>query len=350
MKKALMILTAIIMITVLAACGSSNTASSNNGDSEFDQDRVRVVIGSSATGGDSYQIADAASRNIEEVLGTNMKVDAIGANQAFSELDKAKDDGSTMFFFHDMTYLSVEYGEFPEKYELENWTVGPIVSTNPGNAYLARADAPYDTMAESAEWLKNNPEETITVAIEGGGVSEITFDLYYFWVEEEFGEDVVDRIKVYVTGSQEDKDQALWDGNADIIYGTLGANAEYTKDDVEDKIKMKFLGVTASEKVEGFDDVPTFGDQGITVDGEEAVFDKEFFYLLPKDVDEDVLTALVIAAAEISEIDIYKEDLDKFGYIVNYMPANEAKDYLIEKRDNLSELIEKAPNLDDITK
>jgi len=34
-----MILTAIIMITVLAACGSSNTASSNNGDSEFDQDR-----------------------------------------------------------------------------------------------------------------------------------------------------------------------------------------------------------------------------------------------------------------------------------------------------------------------
>src|SRR5699024_12410758 len=96
MKQALMTLTAIIMITVLAACGSSNTTSSNNEDSGFDQDRVRVVIGSSATGGDTYQIADAASRNIEEVLGTSMKVDAIAANQAVSELDKVNTDGSNM--------------------------------------------------------------------------------------------------------------------------------------------------------------------------------------------------------------------------------------------------------------
>lgn len=350
MKKIIMTLTTIIMITLLAACGSSDSTSNSNEDSGFDQDRVRVVIGSSSTSGDSYQIADATSRNIEEILDTNMKVDAIGANQAFSELDKAKDDGSTMFFFHDMAYLSVAYGELPDEYELDNFTVGPVVATNPGNAFLAKDDAPYDTMAESAEWLEENPDETITVAIEAGGTSEITFDLYYFWIEEEFGEDVVDRVNVYVTGSQEDKDQALWDDNADIIHGSLGANEEYTKDGVEDKIKMKFLGITAEEKVEGFDDISTFGEQGIAVDGEEAVFDKEFFYLLPKDVDEDVLTALDDAAAEIAEGDAYKEDLGEYGYVVNYISAKEAKDYLFEKRDKLSEIIEKAPDLDDITK
>jgi len=350
MKKILVILSATTLITILTACGSSDSESGDNSNSEFDQDRVRVVIGSSATGGDTYQIADATSRNIEKAMDTNMKVDAIGANEAFSELDKAQDDGSTMFFFHDMTYLSVAYGEQPEQYDLDNWTVGPIVATNPGNAFLAKDDAPFDDMAESAEWLEDNPDETLTVAIEGGGVSEVTFDQYYFWVEEEFGKDVVDRIKVYVTGSQEDKDQALWDGNADIIYGTLGANEEYTKDDVEDKIKMKFLGITASEKVEGFDDVPTFSDQGITVDGEDAVFDKEFFYLLPKDVDEGVLDSLDEAAEEIAEGDDYEEDLEQYGYIVNYKSADEAKEHLEEKREDMTELIENAPDLDDITK
>lgn len=348
-KKLIGLLVFSLLAMGLVACSSSSSGDSDSeGGTEVDVNRVRVVIGSTSTGGDTYQNADAISRFLEEPLGTNMKVDAVGANRAFDELATAKNDGSTVLFFHDMAYLSVEYGTLDEKYSLENWANGPIVSINPGNVFLASADAPYNTMAESAEWLKNNPGETITVAIEAGGVSEISFDGYYLWVKEQYGTEVSDRIKVYVTGSQSDKDQALWDSNADIIHGAIASNVQYTEDGVDDQIKMKFLGVTAPERVEGYD-IPTFAEQGIKVNGKDFTFAKEYFFLLPKDVDADFLEKLDKAASEIAKDPKYAEDLGVNSYYVNYVPAAEAEAYLIEKRDTLKSIIENAPKLDDIT-
>ncbi|UJL45717.1 hypothetical protein KFZ58_15190 [Virgibacillus sp. NKC19-16] len=352
MKKLLMFLAVFLMAGILAACGSDSEEASgdtNDGEEEasVDLNRIRVLIGSTSTGGDTYQIADATSRHTEEALGTNMKVDAVGALRAFDELRKADDDGSTIMFFHDMAYLGVEYGTFGEEDALENWTIGPVVATNPGNAFLTKGDAPYNTMAESAEWLAENPDETITVAIESGGVSEVVFNGYYLWVEEEYGTEVSDRIRAYVTGSQQDKNQALWDGNADIIHGSIGANNEYTQNGVEDNIKMKFLGITADERVEGFD-IPTFAEQGITVNGNEFVFNKEFFFLMPENVDQNFATSLDNAIAEVAENPDYAEDLKTNTYVVNHMPAAEAEEYLLEKRENFRYIIENAPNLDEI--
>ncbi len=345
MKKILVVVLISILALVLAACGSSTSGSENSGEIP---DRVRVVIGSTSTGGDTFQNAEAASRYLEDEMSTNMKVDAIGGVQAFDELSKAKDDGSTVMFFHDMAYLGVEYGAFNEENKLENWEIGPVVSINPGNAFLTSGDAPYDTMAESAEWLSENPDETVTVAIQAGGVSEIIFDGYYLWAKEEFGTEVSDRIKVYVTGSQEDKNQALWDGNADIIHGSIGANAEFTKEEVEDKVKMKFLGLSASERVEGYD-IPTFAEQGITVNGEEFTFDKEFFYLMPKDIEDSYVEQLDQSLEEVVSNESYQEDLSKNAYITNYISAEESTDYLLEKREEVNKIIEQAPDLDDIS-
>jgi tripartite-type tricarboxylate transporter receptor subunit TctC len=319
------------------------------GEIDFDVNRVRVVIGSSSTGGDTYQIADATSRYVEEILDTNMQVDAVGALRAFDELSKADNDGSSVMFFHDMAYLGVQYGSFDENYSLDNWTIGPVVAINPGNAFLSSADAPYNTMAEAAEWLEENPDETISVAIESGGVSQVNFDGYYLWVKEEFGTEVSDRIHAYVTGSQEDKNQALWDGNSDIIYGSIGANNEYTSDEVEDRIRMKFLGITGGERVEGYD-IPTFAEQGITINGEEFVFDKEYFFLLPKEVEQNVVTSLDSAVADIVGNPDYAEDLNRNIYFVNHKPAAEAEEYLKDKAETFGFIIENGPNLDDIAK
>ncbi len=346
MKNSLIIFLIVILMLSLTACGDK--ASGSNDEGEVDVSRIRLVIGSTSTGGDTYQNADTISRYLEDNLKTNIKVDAVGAVRAFQELGKARNDGSTIMFFHDMSYLGVEYGSIQENNKLENWTIGPIVSVNPGNAFLAKGGAPYDTMAESAEWLKQNPDETITVAIESGGVSEITFNGYYLWVKEKYGTKVSDRIKAYVTGSQEDKNQALWDGNADIINGSIGGNSEYVKDGVDDEIKMKFLGITAGERVEGYE-IPTFAEQGIKVDGKEFVFDKEFFFLMPKDVDQDFASKLNNAVAKIQENPEYAEDLAKNSYKTKYIPADKAEEYLLEKRETFQKIIKKAPSLDNIT-
>ncbi|SFP72339.1 tripartite tricarboxylate transporter substrate-binding protein [Salibacterium halotolerans] len=360
MKKTMYILMAALLGILLAACGESSgseeTAGSGetsaekgggSGEAALDLSRMRVVIGSTSTGGDTYQNAEAVSRYAEDILNTNMQVDAVGGVQAFDALSSASNDGSTVMFFHDMAYLGVEYGSFDQSNKLENYTIGPMVSTNPGNAFLASADAPYDSMAESAEWLSSNPNEEITVAIQAGGVSEIVFNGYYLWVQEEYGEEVSNRIKAYVTGSQQDKDQALWDDNADIIHGSIGANNQYTKDGVEDQVKMKFLGITAGERVEGFD-IPTLAEQGITVGGEEFTFDKEFFFLLPKDVNENVVTALDNAVSQVVENEDYQSDLNNNAYTPNYMPSDEAEEYLLDKRETMRSIIERAPDLNNI--
>jgi tripartite-type tricarboxylate transporter receptor subunit TctC len=358
MKKLLSILMVLILVMVAAACGNQSSGSDvkeETGKKEtsdagkVDLSRIRVLIGSTSTGGDTYQNADFISRNIEGLLDTNIKVDAVGSERAFNELAKAKNDGSEIMIFHDMAYLGVEYGSSDEKNALEKWTIGPVFATNPGNAFLTKADAPYNTMAEAAEWLKNNSDQTVSVAIEAGGVSQIGFDGFYLWVKEKYGPEVSDRIKVYVTGSQDDKNQALWDGNVDIIHGSIGSNVEYTKDGVEDKIKMKFLGLTAGERVEGYD-ISTFAEQGITVNGKEFVFDKEFFFILPKDIDSKFVESLDKAVAEATENEEYQSNLLKNAYVANYKPAAEASDYLLEKRETFRYIIQNAPNLDDIAK
>ena len=357
MKKLLTLLLICALIIGVVGCGGKTESTEPQGsaepadveDTKVDFSRLRIVIGSTSTGGDTYENAEAIARFLEEPLGVNAKVDAVGAGRAFNELEKAPKDGSTVMFFHDMTYLGVEFGSYDAKYALENWEIGPMVSENPGNAFLAKHDAPYNTMAEAAEWLKNNPNEKITIAIEAGGVSEISFHAFYLWVKDTYGEDVANRIKVYVTGSQSEKDQALWDGNVEIIHGSMGANAQYTDEGVDEQIRMKFLGVTSAERIPGFEDVPTFAEMGITFDGKPFVFTKEFFFLLPKDVDPVFAEKLDKAVAKImAEQPDYEEMLNVRTYLKNHKPAADAKEYIYEKRASIQKMIEMAPDLDDL--
>ena len=62
------------------------------GESSLKGKRVRVVIGSTSTGGDSYMIADMVTRYLGEEMGFNGKVDAIGNAQALDTISKAKGD------------------------------------------------------------------------------------------------------------------------------------------------------------------------------------------------------------------------------------------------------------------
>ncbi|WP_221584890.1 tripartite tricarboxylate transporter substrate-binding protein [Microbacterium sp. G2-8] len=347
MKKKHLTITALVAVPAMALSLAACSSDDGGGDGGVDVNRVRVVLGSSSTTADTYQNAHAFTENVGEALGVDMKADAIGANQAFQTLDRAKSDGSTIMFFHDMAYLSVKYESQPEKFALENWTVGPVVSTNPGAAFLAADDAPYDDMVEAAEWLADNESETLTFAVEAGGTSELSLDAFYIWVADAYGDDVAERIKVFATGSDEEKNQALWAGNVDIIYGSIGGNTQYTEDDVEAKVKEKFLGITASERVEGYD-IPTFEEMGIEVDGEPFTFDKEFFVLLPEDVDESFATALDEATAEAIETDAYIDELTANSFLTNYVPLDESTEYIEAKQERLESLIDQAPDFNDL--
>ncbi|WP_313164628.1 tripartite tricarboxylate transporter substrate-binding protein [Sedimentibacter sp.] len=342
MKK-ILVLCLIVVLALMSVVGCNKQSSD---DPTFEGKRVRVVIGSTSTTGDSYIIADMAMRYLSKALEADTKVDAVGAGPAFEAISTAKPDGTTVMMFHDMTYLGISFGAFDEKYALENMVVGPRIGLNPGALFAASASAPYDDMKEMVDYLVANPDKIVRVAVEAGGVSHIGFISYYDWVVREYGQDVADRIRVIVGGSTAEKSQMLWDGNADVIFADYSSLVQYTEEGVEDKLKMKFVGLL--DEIDGTD-APTFKELGVTLDGKPFVFSKEFIIYLPKDMPQELVDQLDAAALEISKDSAFISDMEKLKYKVAYMPSDETKTHITEKRDSLDSLIKAAPSLDVLT-
>ena len=335
LRKALLALLVLALLAVPAVAGANPFAGMN----------VRVVIGSTSTAGDSYLIAETVSRHLAKALGANMKVDAVGAAVALDAMQTSRPDGKTIMMFHDMTYLGVSFKAYDDIYKLENMEIGPRVAQNPGAAWAAYLDAPYNTMAEIPEYLKANPEAKVRMACEAGGVSHIGFIAFWEWVENKYGKDVADRIVVIVGGSTSDKIQLLIDRNADVIFADYTSLLDYTK--VGDKkIAMKFVGLL--DNVEGVD-VPSYADQGITLaDGSEFRFSKDFLIYLPKNFPAEMLKELDEGMKAVSEDPQFKADMAKMSYRGGYLDSAAAKKFIYQKRDSLQGLIDSAPSLDDL--
>lgn len=339
------------ILAVICAAALTLTACSpkkDDANASLKGKRVRVVIGSTSTGGDTYLTANTATRYLSEKIGFNGKVDAIGAARALQEITSAKPDGTTIMMFHDMTYLSVLFGAFGKEYALENFIVGPKMSIAVDSCFTARADAPYNNMAQMAGWLQANPGKTVKLAIEAGGVSQLVFNSYYDWVLEKFGKDVASRVKAFVSGSTVEKTQALWDGNCDALYGTISGLGQYVDDSVDPKIRMKVLGLTSAQRLPGKDYL-TFAEQGITLDGKPFEFDKEYNMFFPKGTPQSIINEVDAAMAEIATDANYRQELEKLGFKSDYLSSKDNKAYMYAKRQKFAKIIEQAPSLDELT-
>jgi len=328
---------------------SAAPAEATSGETSLTGKRVRVVIGSTSTGGDSYTMADMVTRYLGAEMGFNGKVDPVGNAAALDAISKAKGDGTTIMMFHDMTFLSVLFGAVDQQYALENLTVGPRIGQNPGGCYAAHKDAPYSTLAEAAEWLKANPSETVRVNIESGGASHLTFVAYWLWVKDTYGDDVASRIKAIVGGSTDEKKQRLWDGNTDIIYGDYSAFVEFTKEGVEDQLAMKIMD--PADEIEGVD-IPTMAQNGITFNGEPFVFSKDFAMYFPKDMDQNVLNEIAAAMQKVAANPDFQAEMAKLKYKAVSPEETElsaSQQFIFNKREMSKALIEAAPSLDELT-
>lgn len=327
-----------LMSIFMLGCGKEE------GPATFKGKNVRVVIGSTSTSGDSYLIADTVSRYLGKELGANLKVDAVGAAEALAAMQTSKPDGNTLMIFHDMTYLGVSFGAYGEEFALENMTVGPRAAQNPGAAWAAGKNKPYNSMVEIAEYLKANPTEKVRMACEAGGVSHVGFIVFYDWVKQNYGEDVANRIVVIVGGSTADKCQLLWDNNCDVIFADYTSLKDYTETN-DEKIGMKFVGLL--DNIDGVD-VKSYKDQGITLNGNEFRFSKDFVIYAPKDFPAELLAELDTALEKACANPQMAEDLGKMTYRPAFLKSADSKAYIYEKRNELQKLIDVSPSLDDL--
>ena len=332
-------LTALVLIFTLCLTPVANAAI-------YENQRVRIVIGSTAVSGDSYMVADIVNRYLQKYLKCNSKVDPVGANEAFATVKTAAPDGMTFMIFHDMTYLGVLFGSYSKDYDLENMVIGPRVGQNPGSCFAAKRSAPYKDMREMAEWLKANPDKTVRLSVELGSVSNLGFVIYYVWLNDLYGEDVANRLRFVLGGSTDTKLQQLWDNNADVIFGDYSSFLQYTAEGVDDQLALKYVGIL--DKIPGRDDLPVYGDMGITMDGKPLYFSKDFLIYLPKGTPEAVVAELDEAVAKMQADPDFQADMAKMTYAGNTLQSKEAKDFIYAKRESIKKVLAVAPNLEDL--
>lgn len=311
---------------------------------------IRMVIGSTSTGGDTYQNAALVADALSQHLDINVKVDPVGTSEGLKALGRDK-RGTTIMLHHDQVYLSYLYGVPGNEDPFANYSVGPTVAINPGDAFLVPADSPYKTMEDVFKAAEAGKQ--IRVAIQPGGVSEIGFTAMRNAAKTRAPGSEKNFVPVN-TGSQADKNQAMWDGLADLINGSIQANEQFTQLSADDAKAMRFIWITARPQT--LEQAPEQGmgnttrDQfmqyaspktSVTLDGQkDFAFDKEFFLIYNKEMDPAQMAVIDKALAEIYQKgDLEKRQKEAF-FIPNNLPQAEAQTHLGEKSKTIGILIE----------
>lgn len=311
---------------------------------------VRVVIGSSSTGGDTYQNASIVVEELAEKLDLNMKVDAVGVSAAYNALERDP-RGNTLMIFHDQAYLGNLYGVQGYDNPFENYIIGPTIAINPGNAYLVPKDSPYQSLDDIIAAVGEG--ETVRVAIQPGGVSEIGYTALKNAIRI-LHPGMEDNLVAVNTGSQSDKNQLLFDDQADLINGSVQANEQYTRLPEDDQKAMRFVWLTArhdtlaqaNEEGMGQTDRETllqFAEPNVQVtmgDDQNFAFDKEFFFLYNKDMNPAIVEQIDTALEEIYAEGEIQEIQKRSFFIPDFMPSSESQEYLRDKAERYEGIIE----------
>lgn len=302
---------------------------------------VRMVIGSKSTGGDTYQNSAIVAEALSKKLGINIKVDAVGSTEGFKALKRDK-RGSTIMMFHDQAYLGNLYGRKGYADPFAAYKIGAAVAINPGNSYLVPKNSKYKNMTDIFNAAAAG--EKIRVAIQPGGVSEIGFSAMKNAAKVLSPGSEANLVAVK-TGSQSDKNQALFDGLADVINGSIQANEQFTQLPADDQKAMRFVWVTARSAT--LDQAPAKGMGNTTRDQllayadpktnvplnkvKNFTFDKEFFLLYNKDMDDGIVKQIDTALTEIFAEGKIQERQKASFFMPNFLPSDKASAYYVGK-------------------
>lgn len=324
------VITAVILVIALVftpvSLSVEGFASDQTSISQADVDAypsrpIEVVVPAGA-GGDTDLGARILSQYVGEELGRPMVVTNIagaGGSTGSREVVEADPDGYQVLFFHNSMLISYLYGM--SDFNHHDLKIAAISLFDYGDTWIVNANADFQTAQELAEASRQQQGE-LSFATEIGGYTHLQMLAYEDATGAEF--------RLVDVGGASDKVVALLGGQVDVVPTAYGVTADYI-----DSGDFSSVGLLSEQTSELYDQTPTFIDQDIDIG-----FEKFFFFAFPKETPDEIVDKFSEAVKEVVENnEEYQERAAGYYTIPEYMPREEAMEYMDEINDYYDGLI-----------
>ncbi|HHV42323.1 MAG TPA: tripartite tricarboxylate transporter substrate binding protein [Clostridiaceae bacterium] len=316
-KKATTLVLALSLILIVTGCASKPA----EGPKVNFPEKPITLICPWAAGGGTDAVARAIAKAAESRLGQTVTVvnqtgggGAVGHGAGIA----AKNDGYTV------TMITFELLSLPPQglvpFTYEDYDLLMMVNMDP-SALTVRADAPWKSVDEFIAAAKEKPGD-IKVGNSGpGAVWHIAGGML---------EQLTDIKLTHVP----------YDGAAPAVAALVGGHIDavtVSPAEVAGQVQagnLKILGVMADNSIDQFPDVPTFKEKGIDVS-----FGTWRGLAVPKDTPKEVKEILMNAFKEAYEDQEFQSFAKKAGLGLNYMSADEFKEFLDEQSKGVEDVM-----------
>ncbi len=311
---------------------------------------IRIVVASDSAQGDVYDSAVIMAKALEQKLQVKVTVDTIGIDKALEVLASDGANGTTLMVSDDAAYLGAVYKVKGRKNLFKNYKLGPTIATNPGNSYLASRHSQYWSIFEVLSSCQMGMK--VRVAVESGGPSAVGFTALKHALKI-MSPGAEDNLVAVAAESQEARDKALFDGQADIIGGSVQTNEKFANLPVYERKGMRIIWSPTKmatmrwAKPEGYGKI---AQEDISRSLEPYVwipytkqrnftFDKEVFFIYNKNISSDLVRYFDKIFGEIFAVGGVRPQLTDAYLVPDFKPAWMAAEQLEEKSNYVKKLL-----------
>lgn len=316
--------TVAIALVTLAACGGSETGSSD----EFPSQDVTIIAASNPGGG-----LDILSRMVQEsaaehdLLGVGLDVENLGdggGNVARAELLNRSNDGQTVVAETNRIFLNPLTGT--TELDVEDFTPIAKMATD-YQVWAVLPDSEWDSATEVFDAVKEDPQ-AVTF-----GVGTVPSDDQFNVLAPMNTAGVDDLTALSIT---------TFEGGADLKANLLGGQVDIASTSFSELSEdarngdLRFLTVSAAEAQGGvLDGVPTWHDEGI-----DFTLDHWIGIWGPADMPDEAMTWWQERLEEVSESATWEEQVNRYELVPDFAPSDEFEELVSEQRASAEELID----------
>lgn len=315
----------VILFSIPILLGGCNMGTKESALSPKYPEKPITVIVPYAAGGSSDLLARALEKTAQKHLGNSLIVTNMpggAATIAMNELAGAKPDGYTIGIVGSGVILQPLYGQTRYHYPT---ALEPLVNVTSSSVVVAvLADKPWKDLKDLVSFAKEHPGE-IKVGHSGLGTP-------VHIVEEAFAQEAGIVIK-----------QVPFKGDTEAVAALLGGHVQligaYTPATLKEHVKsgtVRILGVAEKNRltIPGFENIPTFKEQGIEVD-----FNFWNGIAAPKGLPAAEKARLTAGLKEMINDPDFKKSMEELGMSVQYMEPEKFAEKWAQDNSRLTKII-----------